>query len=237
MHKILILTPVWRRPEIFEICLKGIKRIQQYKPKKFNIQPLFILSESKAVELVSQYGYEFIFVKNEPLGEKKNTGLTYALENFNFDYLMELGSDDIIINQYLELIEPYMDRQEKQFCLHNVYFIDTITGKTAYWETTRVLGAGRCIHRSAIEAVLKTKTPFWTPEKNRGMDTCSWRNLQHIGIKNTVIEVKEQCYSLDIKSHVNINTLAPFQRSPLSLTQILNHFPNEREDILALLPK
>lgn len=230
--RILIFTPVWKRAEIFRICLKGIKRLQEYNPARFQIKPFFIVSESWAAHELMKLNLDFIFSQNDPLGNKKNTGLKYAVENYEFDYLLEIGSDDLITSEYLDLIEPLMNANTPQFNTSSVYFIDICTGKPAFWETSKVLGAGRCISRIAIEKALK-QGPLWNPEGTRGMDTFSWRQLAQVGIINHIIETNE-VYALDIKSQTNINPIENFSKSPLKLNEILDHFP-EAGDIRKLI--
>jgi hypothetical protein len=233
MHHILTYTPVWQRPHIFEICLKGIHRLQNYKPKQFHIQPFFVISESSMIQPLQRYGYPFIFYQNSPLGAKKNAGLHYILKNYKFDYLMEIGSDDLLTNQYLDLVDEYMRAGVPQFCPSNVYFIDTRTGKPGFWETEKILGLGRTISHAALKK-LKGRD-LWIPQKQRGMDTCSWRMLQKLKITNTIVPVADEVYGLDLKSSVNINQLDRFAKSTLTASQILTHFPNEAPDILQII--
>lgn len=221
--KILTFTPVWQRPEIFEICLAGIKRLIKHDPKRFQITPFFIISEGWAAQLLNKHKFAYIYHQNQPLGAKKNAGIRYALDNFEFDYIMEIGSDDLLTNNYLELIEPYIAEGKPQFHPSSVYFIDARTGKTAFWETDKVLGAGRCISREAIRQVVN-RTELWEPIGRRGMDTYSWKQLLKQGIGNTIIKTTE-IYALDIKSDVNINQLAAFRATDKTFDEIINAFP------------
>ncbi len=230
--RILTFTPVWRRPEVFEICLAGLKRLQHYDPKRFSIRPFFIVSESEAAIQVERYGFDFIYWQNQPLGAKKNAGLKYAMKNFEFDYLMEIGSDDIVNNEYLDYIEPQMRAGVMQFIPCAVYFIDVLTGKTACWVTDKVLGLGRCIHRNALE-LFAPDYELWTPEKERGMDTCSWMNLMW---KKVFVKILPHTnhFTLDIKSEVNINHLDSFVPVVDTAEQLLSHYP-EGDMIMKLI--
>lgn len=232
--KILTFTPVYQRREVFEICLAGIKRLVNYDKKRFNIQPFFIVSELWAAQLLTKLKYEFLFAANHPLGNKKNEGLKYVLQSYQFDYLMEIGSDDILTDQYLEIILPLMLEKTPQFHLAEVYFVDVRTADTAYWKTDKVLGAGRCISRKAIETVT-AKTTLWNPEGARGMDTFSFNQLMKSGIGNKIIQAPDH-HALDIKSEVNINQLYNFKPSPKTIDQILAPFP-EKEMINKLISK
>jgi len=148
--KILTFTPVYKRFEIFAICLKGLARLVNYKPEKFKIIPFFIVSGDEERDMVESFGFDYLFYKNEPLGEKKNAGLNHIVKNFDFDYLMEVGSDDLIADDYLDFIEPELKKKTPVFNISTVYFIDTVSGKSAKWETDIVMGAGRCIKKDCI---------------------------------------------------------------------------------------
>lgn len=224
MKTILTFTPVWRRPEIFEICLQGIARLQKYNPAKYRIIPFFIVSEAEAATMVLKYGFDFIYHTNLPLGAKKNAGLSYVMEKYKFDYLMEIGSDDIIKNEYLDFLAPHMAAEIQQITPHDAWFIDTNTGKTAYWLTQKVIGLGRCIHYNALAKFEKSNYRLWLPDLNKGMDTCSWQQLLIKGIKNTLVSTNA-IYTLDIKSDVNINTITPFKPATITPDELLSHFP------------
>jgi len=231
--RILTFTPVWRRPQVFEICLKGLKRLQEYKPETFAVRPFFIVSEPAAAEQVERYGFDFIYWENKPLGLKKNMGLRYAMNSFDFDYLMEVGSDDLIANSLLDVLNPYFTQETPQITPQSVWFIDVVTGKAAFWTTSVVLGAGRCISRAALE-LFSPAYELWEPLINRGMDSHSWRNLQKKGIGNILVPLRSRVYNLDLKSEVNINSLDVFLPAYHSVRKILSHFP-EAEDVMRLI--
>jgi hypothetical protein len=233
MIKIITFTPVWRRPEVFEICLQGLQRLQNYNPERFCITPFFIVSEPEAAAQIDRYGFHSIFFENRPLGAKKNAGLRYIMQQFDFDYILEVGSDDLLSNAYLDLVEPWMEKKTMQITPESVWFVDVNTGATATWKTDKVLGLGRLIHRQAIEQFRNVGFRLWTPELNRGMDTCSWKNLQARGIGNTLIEVPE-VLTLDMKSDVNINSIVPFTASDLTAESLCSHFP-EGQQVMQLI--
>lgn len=236
MIKILILTPVWQRPEIFDICLEGIKRLVKYNPAKFKIQPFFIISESWAAQVLNKSKYDYIFHGNETLGAKKNAGLRYALKNYEFDYVLEIGSDDLLSNQWLDIAAEYLEAGEPQFYPSKVHFVDTISGKTAEWESQKIIGLGRFISRKAIETLL-VKTELWDNTANRGMDTYSMNQLMRIGIGKKAIDTSDKILALDIKSEVNINQIHHFTPSQFNADEIIASFPEGPKINKALKPQ
>ena len=193
-----------------------------------------MVSEGSAAQVLLKKGYPFIMVQNQPLGNKKNEGLTYVLQNYQFDYLLEIGSDDLITNDYMDLLEPYLRAGEQQLCADRLYFIDVQTSITAYYNIEKIFGLGRFIHYDALHLVTAFE-PFWNPDGVRGMDTYSWHNLLKCGIGLTKVEVNQPCL-LDIKSEVNINPIDPFTPCYLTVDELLQYFP-ERKLLKALCKK
>ena len=101
------MIPVWKRPEITEICFSGLDRIRQYRD---NIEVLCIISEDEYKKKCKAHYIEWTFFENR-LGAKKNHGLKKALEK-DWDYLIELNSDDIIKNELLDIYDSYFGKWE-----------------------------------------------------------------------------------------------------------------------------
>lgn len=191
--KLLIYLAVWKRPVITEICFMGIKRLQ--KIPGFDIQALAVISEESMIPLCEKYGVDWCFTKNEPLGAKKNYGLAQAIRK-QFDYLVEIGSDDILKDEFLDLYS--WDRHV--FALSDFLMINTEDGECrrrtkhmAYY------GTGRAISRIALEAVSK----LWPDNINKGLDN----NSTYILAKNGFGEKRVACDDpvvLSLKSDVNI---------------------------------
>lgn len=230
---ILTFTPVWRRPEIFRICLQGINRLVNYAPERYKITPFFIISESWAAVELQKYGWDWVAVQNHPLGNKKNMGLKYAMQQIQeFDYILEIGSDDLIKNEYLDLAEPLLREGKPHISASAVHFIDTTTGKTAAYITEKIIGLGRFIKAEALKPIPRLE--LWNPEGDRGMDTFSWRHLEQYGIKKTTIETNNG-ELLDIKSATNINAITPYTPTPhITAADLCAHYP-EGPEIMKLI--
>lgn len=150
-YKILVFVPIWKRPEITEICLKGIKRLSKYKPHKYKIKAVAVVSEHWAKKMCTQYDVKWVYADNEPLGAKLNAGLDYCM-GFPFDYLMTLGSDDLIDDKLLDLYEPYFKQGLELFGTDKICFVQGKKAKIVSYSLT-IAGAGRMIKREALERI------------------------------------------------------------------------------------
>jgi len=149
--KILIRISIWKRPEITEVCLSGVLRLMLYS--LHDIKCLCFGSEKWAKDMVERYGklapFEFEFVENYPLGRKLNTGLDLALKR-DWDYMMELGSDNLVSNKLLDLYENYYGID--LFGCDKVHFVKKGKAKLVNYNLT-LMGAGRMHKRDMIERI------------------------------------------------------------------------------------
>ena len=143
-----------------------------------------------------------------PLSNKWNTALR-AAKDTDFDYILILGSDDLINAKtlksysdtikegynYLGITDMYvLNSENKELIYHKGYILNR-KGES--------LGAGRLIHKSLIERV---QYSLWRVGINKTLDGSM------SAILNEVAEIKEKTLScsddnvflLDIKSSTNI---------------------------------
>lgn len=143
--RILVFLAVWKRPEITEICFVGLNRLK----RRFPIETLAVISEETMIPLCEKYGIRWVFYKNEPVGEKKNYGLNEAMK-LEWDYLLEIGSDDLVKDELIELYSNYFGKYE-YFGTKDAIIIDSETGKCRRLKSDTTYGLGRCISRKVIE--------------------------------------------------------------------------------------
>jgi len=189
--RLLFFTPVWKRPQITEICFMGIARLRGLGIHK--IEALAIISEDSMKPLCEKYGIEWCFYKNDPLGEKKNYGLSVALEK-DFDYLIEIGSDDVLKNEFLNLYTwdfPVMR-------LRDFMIMDSVTGNCRLI-TGKIpkYGTGVAIHKDALPRKI------WHDKAQKGLDNALMLRMAINGQVQKWFK-SDKPLSLDIKSEVNI---------------------------------
>jgi hypothetical protein len=152
-HKILFFLAVWKRPEVTELCFMGLQRLM----KRGNVSAMAVISEKSMIPLCKRYGIDFIEHENLPLGRKKNA-LLNAMMKKDFDYAIELGSDDLIFDQIYSTYKPFMDRGEDFFGSNQMIFTDAVTGDCRHYTALEAQyghgwGLGRCFSRKLLEAM------------------------------------------------------------------------------------
>jgi hypothetical protein len=127
----------------------GLNRL--IKNSRFPSDAFAVISEESMIPLCEKYAIQYTFYKNNPLGEKKNYGLNEAMK-LEWDYLIELGSDDILKDEILDLYTPYFGKEHffgaKDFCL-----VNSVDGDCRRLKSDTVYGMGRCFSREILQKV------------------------------------------------------------------------------------
>lgn len=225
--KILIYLAVWRRPNITELCFRGIKRLQA----SFNIEALAVISEPSMIPLCEAYGINWVMHNNEPLALKKNFGLHKAQE-FDFDYLMEIGSDDLILNELIDdYIQNYVGKYDF-FGISDAAYIDSETGDCRRLISKSTYGAGRMISRAVLE---KMNWNIWTDKLNRGLDNNSVFNIQRNGFVYKRVSPLEFPCVVDVKSMENIWKFNYFLGVEYDINEVLKRISHDEVEMIESL--
>ena len=150
--RIVFFLACWKRPEITELCFMGLNRLMEYDPKRFQCSAFAVISEPEMVPLCKRYGIDYLEYENKPVGMKKNAGLQEVLKK-DFDYLIELGSDDLILNELLDCYEPAMKEGRDFIGSRDLLMIDSIDGncRTLNFDGETAQGLGRCLSKRLLQ--------------------------------------------------------------------------------------
>jgi len=219
MKTIIIIIPVWKRNDVFNLCVKQLDVFCH--TDKVNIIVLYILSVTDPEVLLqletikaAQHRNYTIFSDNDRLGKKINDGLLFA-ENLEYDYIMNAGSDDLFHPNLIDLYLPFMELQLPFFGLSGVYFYENGSEPFLfeYYNGNHLVGAGRMIHRTVIQSVVKEHGGLYPEDICRSMDTFSAIRILAKGTKQNVIYSGDFPYVVDVKSEVNINSFANIEHA------------------------
>lgn len=212
--KIMMLVPVWRRPDVLKLFIDSM---EQTLPPYATLLPVFIVSpedpDIEAIKLLLKRYSKFWF-DNQPLGRKKNAGLSYAMQ-YDWEYMIEFGSDDLWTAELWQLYRDKFDSLVPYFGVNNLYFYDYINNQASLsygyhsnnGEVTAI-GPGRCIRRDVIERVFPLDEPhrgLWRDDWSAGMDGISNVKLERHGYRAEVIDTGNRPIVCDVKTYTNLN--------------------------------
>jgi hypothetical protein len=232
--KILIIIPLWQRPEVFTICAGNLTEFINACRPIHDIKVLTVVSPedpyiNDLVAVCLEHGFDTIYKKNTPVSEKLNLAIQYS-RSFDYDYLMNLGSDNLIHPDIFNLYQPYFDKQADFFGISNFYAYDLISKKALFlkqYNNNKCVGAGRMMSKNLIRMMFMAKQPVYDRDINRGMDVNSSRRITSFtGIRNISIEPGKSPMIVDLKNDVNINSF--------SMISLLKHkISNVKAEVLS----
>lgn len=211
MKKILIFTPVWKRLELTKLCYKGIHRFRKaLKSSGIQSEVLIIGSEDEHEQLAAINKFNYIYVDNRYIGEKHNKGVMYALDNLEWDYLMQYSSDNFIKDEYATHINRAIENDTLFFGTDKNIKLDSKTNKQfdVFSWNGKAIGAGRIIHRDLLQKTYLKFGYIWQQRKKKALDNDSSVNIYNAtGVRCKSITDRD-CPSLiiDVKSSTNINS-------------------------------
>lgn len=216
--RIAIITAMWKRHAIFRAFSEGVKHLQsECSEHEFSV---FICGSEGDVsrDLATSYGFSYCEVSNEVLSKKLNAACLIAKE-WNPDYCLMLGSDDIVAPSMMRQYSVHMDQGIDYIYTLDCYFYDVISKRGIYWAGYRksanrghACGAGRALSKRMMDGM--GWTPWLPAETNlrldKLLDTAMDIQMDGMEITRGIVNLRESgAYMLDIKSAVN---MTPFER-------------------------
>lgn len=194
----ILYIALYKRTEVTRMCFEAIKLLTT------PVQVFCVCSCDEDIALCEEYGFDYCVCDNEPLGRKMNFGLKF-LKDKRFQYMMQLGSDDIITDDIFNLYKGCFDEGMMYFGIKDYYMVDMDGERCKYWENdvNHPIGAGRVMHKSVLQAMGYELYPEYAM---RGLDTHSDINLKKKGFTCKIIPTEKYPYVIDIKSDENIHS-------------------------------
>ncbi len=209
--KIAIVTGIWKRFEVFEMFAKGVHELEKIK----GIELITIVAGSEGVKskkIVEKHNFHYIEMPNQPLAAKMNSTLSMA-KDMNVDYVLCLGSDDII---HVDLMKKYIELMSQDFDFVGVldfYFYDTISRTSIYWGGYRdkrridhTCGAGRLLSKRLLD---KWNWIIWENKHSHVLDNSFQEKLTATPHSSYIFSLQAfDLFGLDIKSETNMTPFA-----------------------------
>ena len=190
--KILVVTAIYGRHDLARIVLNHYNQLRS----KFDLQLLAIGSEGdKSRQLCEAWGWNYIEFPNNPLSQKFNR-LFQEAEQYDFDFMVLVGSDDLISEEIFSYYEKTVTKTTKHLLgLKDLYFYSIQRDEALHFQgypsppSPKTIGAGRCFSRYILGAV---KFRPWADEKlPRGLDSCCSKYLKQAGISEIAIPMEQ----------------------------------------------
>lgn len=202
MKTILCFMALNSRPDVSQLALDGFLRLQKAWRGRVILRGVFLCDNIHDRRLAETYGL-VIDTPAKPVGLKFNTGLNEVMKGgTQFDYLLQLGDDDVLSPNALDHYEDIFDRNIDVAGFQKILFYDAATVRFLEYVYShiqvRMLGAGRVINREAIErAAYRIKAKVVEPwNRKRKGHYYHFSATEFEKNKHRLTDVHEPVYSL-----------------------------------------
>lgn len=204
--KIGIVTANYDRHDIFRLWCASIKRLRD----SFGDIPVVVTSESMDRATCKTYNIEHISCKNRPVSRKFNFSME-AMRDKDVDYVMVLGSDDIITDGLFQTILNEVESGIDVIGTDSIYYYSlnryTCPHKLIKLKYKRMLGVAKTISRSVLERVYFAP---WSWDRDHGLDANLSNNIrEHVRTTSFVDGMV-----VDVKSKFNMNPFSLWNKKP-----------------------
>jgi hypothetical protein len=203
--KIIVLTAIWQRHDLFEIFKQGIERVKENSSHEIKL--VTIGSED------IRFSDLHIESPNQPLSNKWQSGIDY-IKDLEFDYVLMLGSDDLISSNLLDIYTPAMEEGFDLIGLKDCYFLDARTDELTYWagytnhRRGESLGMARMLSRGLL---MKMNWNIWQSGLKKGLDSSMMRNIKRLQYSEKMFLCrKEGVAAVDIKTNINVSDIRTY---------------------------
>lgn len=208
--KIIALTAIWKRPEVFRLFARGIS--------KLGIEVVIVGSEGEVSKKQAEiFGFHYLEYPNQPLSEKHNQGMLKCRE-LDADFVLCLGSDDIMHPDLFKEYEQSAQQGIDFTAVLDFYFYHLPSKRSIYWGGYREnwrkghsCGAGRMLSAKLLD---KWNWKPWEVKHSHILDNSIEDKLKATPHTSNIFSIKEKgLYAMDIKSEVNMTPFDAWDNS------------------------
>lgn len=223
--KVLIHTLVWERPEVTELTYKGFDRIQKRLSEAgIDSEVMITSSEPDHTARGILRDYHVLEESNFPVATKYNNAMLHTLE-YEWDYLLEMGSNNLLSDQYIQAWIEAAKEGKEFFGLRNFISLHQNHETCTYFYTRKpwkISNLGRGARRDVWERVAEGGKFVHRLEVNNNLDAMSTRMVGKSRVE--VISYKDFDAALDIKTGEDMHTHMD-HAEPADIKYLISIFP------------
>ena len=201
------------------MCIEHLKNADAARDAGVHFTPVFFHSAGEDAREMLHVGHHHYITNEQPTGARNNAAMDWLLSEYTWDYVMQLGSDDVITPSGYLTIAAAMRAGIAAAGFNTVGIVNGNTGKWVLYQCPGVMGAGRFIRR---DIVVKCHNPaehrrLWKPHRMKGLDGTSEGQLIWNG--RTAVQPLNigGCHVFDLKYGENISPYSNFTDGRLEM--------------------
>lgn len=171
-----IAVPIWKRHELARLTAEwNIKRFE-----RVGCEVVCMLTGSEGEvsrKVADDVGCFYTEAPNEPLGAKANAGFL-ALRDYEPDFIVSIGSDNLLSRKYVEMILEKMSEGCNVVSSKSCYFYEVRDNSVYYAKGTT--GVGAAVNYDHLKKKqYQCFDPLSNPGLDRGFKQRTWQSARH----------------------------------------------------------
>lgn len=206
MKSIGLICVNYGRPKILELWCKQIQRLRSDNGLYF---PVAVVSDESDAVICNRNYITHIVHENNPVTSKFNRAFRF-MQSIGVDYVMVLGSDDIVSTKYIQDTMVQMEKGIDLIGTNTIYFYcgqGSERGKLVKLDTPIMKGIGKTVSKRILDQCNWT---LWNEAKNWGMDAIATKTIMSYNPSKSVIDG----VVVDVKTKENLNSFRVFRNRP-----------------------
>lgn len=199
-----VITANFRRPKIFALWCASMDRLRA----ECGDFPVIVASGQEDKAICQRHNIQHITIPNFPVARKFRTALSLA-KTYNVDYVMTVGSDDIISTETMKEFISKMDENYDVILLQDIFFYGNFAqykDVLVHYHTEKPMGLCRTVHKRVLDEI---GWNMWPQNINRGLDFLARKTIEP-KVKTTFTVKDAKVF--DVKSEININRFSCWER-------------------------
>lgn len=234
--KLGILTATWKRYDVFKIYCKAINRYREHP--ELEIVPLVVVSDRQSAAICRNNKIKYITCPNFPLSSKFQAGMT-ELKKYGVDYVLNLGSDDLICDNTLNVYLREMNKGFDFIGVGSCFVYSRVEKKLVYWpgysgwlnyRKGESAGVARCLSARLLNFL---NWKVWDCDINKGLDGCMTKRLKGFKYSSkTLFCENENMMVVDLKDNQSVTNFKHYKNCRKIDNKAIDYFlPNEATEI------
>jgi len=200
-----IITANHKRPKVFALWCESMSRLRE----EVGHFPIVVVSDLCDAGMCKEHNIYHIVMGNRPVSAKFNKACRFS-QTLGVDYVMTVGSDDIISTETMKLFLSSMDKGYDMITLDDIYFYGAYAeynGVLVHFKGKKELGLCRTVHKSILD---KIGWMPWRKQRSSGLDMLARMAYEpHIRNPYNINNAKV----FDVKTEFNINRFSYWLRT------------------------
>jgi hypothetical protein len=169
--KLGVHVTAYRRPTITKIAFTCLRRIlDELAEQGVDSHVVVGCSEKKSAGIAKAFGFEPFMVKNDPLGHKFNETAKYLHSNYDWDYMLEYCSDNVMEQRYTSLLLKQIEADTPYWAMNCFYMMNWRTKEVRVYSPSGWSNVGRLTRRDLVDKLYGKRGYIFNPRLGRRLD-------------------------------------------------------------------